>query len=109
MVKLFSNPHHLIFWEGHVWAHRRNVCTQSTPELKLKLKTYQSIYQKMHVRAHARDQSVLCLIDHLIWTHLSHFGFWILPNFDLWSQKNVDLLYSKQLKLKVLDILMSAD
>ena len=61
MVKLFSNPHHLIFWEGHVWAHRRNVCTQSTPELKLKLKTYQSIYQKMHVRAHARDQSVLCL------------------------------------------------
>ena len=62
MVKLFSNPHHLIFWEGHVWAHRRNVCTQSTPELKLKLKTYQSIYQKMHVRAHARDQSVLCLV-----------------------------------------------
>ena len=64
MVKLFSNPHHLIFWEGHVWAHRRNVCTQSTPELKLKLKTYQSIYQKMHVRAHARDQSVLCLISY---------------------------------------------
>ena len=63
MVKLFSNPHHLIFWEGHVWAHRRNVCTQSTPELKLKLKTYQSIYQKMHVRAHARDQSVLCLFN----------------------------------------------
>ena len=56
-------------------------------------------------------------LDHHIWTHLSHFGFWILPNFDLLSQKNVDLLYSKQLKLcqihdvmqNVLDILMSAD
>ena len=75
MVKLFSNPHHLIFWEGHVWAHRRNVCTQSTPELKLKLKTYQSIYQKMHVRAHARDQSVLCLLDHNIIAN-NHRIFW---------------------------------
>ena len=73
MVKLFSNPHHLIFWEGHVWAHRRNVCTQSTPELKLKLKTYQSIYQKMHVRAHARDQSVLCLLRSLTNLHFACF------------------------------------
>ena len=57
------------------------------------------------------------VLDYPVWTHFSHFGFWILPNFNLWSQENVDLLYSRQLKLcqiqgvmqNVLDILMSAD
>ena len=57
------------------------------------------------------------VLDYPVWTHFSHFGFWILPSFDLWSQENVDLLYSKQLKLcqiqdvmqNVLDVLMSAD
>ena len=66
---------------------------------------------------HFDECRLMVSIDHLIWTHFSHFGFWILLNFDLWSQKNEDLLYSKQLKLcqiqdvmqNVLGILMSAD
>ena len=45
------------------------------------------------------ERRLMVSLDHHIWTHLSHFGFWILPNFDLLSQKNLDLLYSKQLKL----------
>ena len=57
------------------------------------------------------------VLDYPVWTHFSHFEFWILPNFDLWSQENVDILYSKQLKLcqikdvkqNVLNILMIAD
>ena len=26
------------------------------------------------------------VLDYPVWTHFSHFGFWILPNFDLWPQ-----------------------
>ena len=29
------------------------------------------------------------VLDYPVWTHFSHFEFWILPNFDLWSQENV--------------------
>ena len=47
------------------------------------------------------------VLDYPVWTHFSHFGFWILPNFDLWSQENVDLLYSKQLKLcQIQDVML---